>query len=626
MEKMNASTLRLFNAVQVNEKRELYFSPRVTNAFLKRTIKNGYVLSPFIYPTDELLDTIEEYVGLSGEKANATFHKSWKVVEDSSLEELILQQIVHYITTYGFEALGIYREEFVYIPKEVLELPEIKEDIPLVIIKAMTPLEILDAILALGSKIALSKTTLADIMVIVQNNEYSSFFVEKIGNRELKSLLYEHYGIVPSEPTEYLRFLVKKLTGETLLIKNDYLIEKIKTSDGKVLDSYLKKAPSSLGTIFFRYKPLFLAMKSISKDKKFFNNLRKSANTLHIPLKEDYLNSVTSQITKKKLDYKTLQSFLGNANIYRKIRLAYALNFRLHAGSSIVYKIRNGSGWVTDFAWGNGSNEIAEDALFIVKSSIAEDIEKNVSGKLIYIPKQIHYALPATEKQFVGNLPSGTFATVEKDMIVGVHWFNTKRERVDLDLSLMDATGKYGWDGFYRNSGRDILFSGDITTAPRPYGATELFYMKNGQSEPKNVFVNYFNFDPNEIVECKFFLASEKMDSTRMGKSYMIDPSKIVAYANLSIAEHQTVLGLVVNNSLYFSKASIGNTFTMRNVEMAEKAREYELAKTVNPIELSDILSLAGAEVTNEKPEDDVEYINLSFETIDKTSILKLLQ
>lgn len=626
MEKMNTSTLKLFNAIQVEDKRKHFVPSAVVDAVLKRTVKNGYILDPAIYPTDELLDTIEEYVGLSGEKANASFHKSWSVIRDSSLRELVLQQIIHYITTYGFERLGIYSKEFVYIPRESLELPEIREDIPLIVIKAMTSREILEAIIALGSKIALAKTTLKDIMIIVDHNKYNTSFVEKIGNRELKALLYEYYDIVPTDPTEYLRFVIKKITGETLLIKNDYLINKIKIQDGKLLDSYLKKAPARLGEIFFRYKPLFLAMKSVSKNKTFFNNLRKTANSIHVPLKEDYLNSITSQIAKGNLDYKVMVSFLANANIYRKIRLAYALNFRMNATEAIVYKIRNGRGWVTDFSWEKQLNEALDDALGLVKSSIAKDMKKNVDGKRIYIPKRIHYALPATEKQFVGNLPSGTYASVEKDMVIGIHWFNTESYRVDLDLSLMDATGKYGWDGYYRNSERDVLFSGDMTTAPRPYGATELIYMKDGQKEPKNIFINYYNYNPDEIVECKLFLASEALNTTRLNKGYMFDINNMIAYANFSIAEKQTVLGLIMNNNLYFSKMSIGNTISMRNMEMAEKAREYEIAKATNPIELEDILSLAGATVVYEKPEEEEEYIDLSLEKVDKTSIIKLLQ
>ena len=40
--------------------------------------------------------------GRDGFKWNQTFHKSFGTVRDSSIETLVIQQIVHYITTYGF--------------------------------------------------------------------------------------------------------------------------------------------------------------------------------------------------------------------------------------------------------------------------------------------------------------------------------------------------------------------------------------------------------------------------------------------------------------------------------------------------------------------------------------------
>jgi hypothetical protein len=40
--------------------------------------------------------------------------------------------------------------------------------------------------------------------------------------------------------------------------------------------------------------------------------------------------------------------------------------------------------------------------LDIVLASAADDIRKNVNGKTFYIPANVHYPLPATEKQFIG--------------------------------------------------------------------------------------------------------------------------------------------------------------------------------------------------------------------------------
>lgn len=618
---MEKATLRLFNAIQVNSKD----NREIPRAVLERTVRHGYVLDPAIKPEDSLLDSIEVIVGLSGEKANASFHKSWSIVQDASMETLVLQQIVHYLTTYGFEQLGIYREDAVYIPRETLELPAIEEDIPLVVIRAMDAQEILAAIVKLGSGIALAQPTLDDIMSIIEANKYDSGFVENIGNRELKALLYDFYGLVPSDPVEFLRHLVSKLTDESLLIKNDRLIEKIKQANGKFLDALLKDAPDDLASIFFRFKPLFLAMKSISRNKNFFNQLRKKADKLHVPMPEDYLNSVTVQVKRGMLDLDILSKRLEKASIFRKIRLAYALKHRLHASNSIVYKVRNGRGWAAEFDWPEVLQSLTQDALDTVVLSIADDMSRNVNGKTIYIPENVHYALPATEKQFTGNLPNGTSVSVPNDLVVGIHWTNTNK-RVDLDLSVIGESGKIGWDADYRSKAKDVLFSGDMTDARAPKGASELFYLREGQGEARILMVNYFNYTEGDEVEAKILAAHEHPG--RFGMNYMVDVNNIIASANINITRKQNILGLITpvkgQNRVYFSNVSVGNSITSYGSEQSAHARIYLVESLVNSLSFREILAMAGAIVVDEKV--GKIDVDLSPEHLNKSTIINLIK
>lgn len=620
---MLKSTLKLFNAVQVEDKQKRTISDEVVT----RALKNGYVLDPCIDPKEDVLSAIEDVVGISGEKANASFHKSWSVVKDTPMETLVIQQILHYLTTYGLEALGLYSKETVYIPNEVMELPEIKEGISLTVVKAMDKKEILEAIFTLASGIALSQDTLDNIMVIVEANGYHSDIVERIENRELKALLRDYYNQVPVESVEFLRYLVSKLTNESLLIKNKVLVNKLKEANGKFLDHLLKDAPEDLASIFFRFKPLFLAMKSVSKNKKFFNQLRKKANKLHKPLQADYLNSVTSQIAKGALDLDKLAKRLEKASIFRKIRLAYALNYRRQSAGSIVYRVRNGRGWAAGFDWSKGLVEDTKRALTVVTDAITNDIRGKVEGKTIYIPKGVNYALPATEKQFIGQLPSGTWVAVPEDLLVGVHWKNAKNYRVDLDLSLIGLSGKIGWNGVYRDEERGILFSGDVTDAPAPRGASELFYIRKGLTEPKLLLVNYYNFDADHPVDCKVLAAHEATE--KFEKNYMVDISNIVCSSLVKIDKQQTILGLITNvdgeNRVYFTNMSIGNSRTANsNSSWVTHSREYMVQSTIQTIDFREILVNAGAIVVDEIPEG--EFLNLSPESVSKETIIGLLQ
>ncbi len=96
---MDAATLRLFNSIQVAKKHD----QDIPISVHERTVRNGYILDRSVRPDNRLLDAIEHIVGVSGEKANAAFHKSWTIIQESSMEALVAQQIVHYFTTYGFK-------------------------------------------------------------------------------------------------------------------------------------------------------------------------------------------------------------------------------------------------------------------------------------------------------------------------------------------------------------------------------------------------------------------------------------------------------------------------------------------------------------------------------------------
>ena len=200
---------------------------------------------------------------------------------------------------------------------------------------------------------------------------------------------------------------------------------------------------------------------------------------------------------------------LATASTFRKIRLAYALKFRTTDADSILYRIRNGKSFATQFSFAR--KEQAQAVLDTVRTSIVADVANNVTGKKIFIPAGITYGLPATEKQFTGHLPSGTYVEIPRDMVAGIHWENLGNHRIDLDLSVMNAEfGKIGWDSTHRTEARDVLFSGDMTDAPEPDGASELFYFAPGDRGTFIVFVNYYNHMPNVPVPYQILVAQQK--------------------------------------------------------------------------------------------------------------------
>ncbi|MBA7563933.1 hypothetical protein ES695_20225 [Candidatus Atribacteria bacterium 1244-E10-H5-B2] len=337
---------------------------------------------------------------------------------------------------------------------------------------------------------------------------------------------------------------------------------------------------------------------------------------------EDYLNEITAKIkTSDRIDEDKLRSELKRVNTFRKIRLAYALKFRTKDVDSILYRIRNGKAYATDFSFEN--KPTAKMTLAIVLDSIVEDVRKNVKGKKIYIPDYINYSLPATEKQFTGNFPSGTYISIPQDMLVGIYWENVEHNVVDLDLSLLSpSVGKIGWDGSYRTDEGNILFSGDITNAPT--GATELFYVKRQSKDSFILFLNYYNYNSDVKVPFKIIVAKEKAKD--FGEKYMVNPNSIITVVQSEITQKQRVLGLLITTTdesrFYFAETSIGMSITTSDSKFAENSRKYLMSFYQDSIELKDILSKAGAELVNNKDKRDID---LSPESLEKDTILNLL-
>ena len=631
------SIIRLFKAVPIASKvwkEQKDFS----NVLLKATIEKGFIFTPEVaynYSEKQLLEIIklvETEVGLTGAQMNSSFHKSWAKVKDSTMFQLVIEQIIHYITTYGFEYLGIYNKNTVYIPDEQLKIPELKDGITLTVIKGYTKPELKSKLLdLLNTGIALGEDTIKDVVDVALFTEVNETEIEQVRNKETKAILYDYLGKVPENPIEFLRFMVYKSTDKTLLIKNKSTFEEIKSKKNiNVLRYFIqyrqKHGLEPLAQIFFRFKPLFLAFKTNSGMKPIINRIRKLADVHHVPMKEDYLNSITAKITKGELiDGEELKKELAKVNTFRKVRLAYALNYRTNDVDSILYKIRNGKGYAKDFSFDDkdSAKEILDR---IVMHSIIDDVKRNVNGKKIYIPENIVYALPTTEKQFTGDFPSGTYITMPKDMIFGVHWDNIDDHRIDLDLSLISPTsGKIGWDVSYRTEERDIMFSGDLTDAPAPNGASELFYVSKQSNSIAIMLVNYYNYD--EDVEVPFKILVARKGSAGFKQHYMVNPNELLCVAKSKINQKQKILGIAValpkECRFYFSEVNIGRSITSSNNKYTEQSRKYLYNFYTNAISLNEVLRLAGAEMVADKADADID---LSPETLEKDKIINLLR
>ena len=642
------ATLKLFKALPVRS----IGCREPSHSLLKVTVPRGFIFCPRVIAnyTDKELFEIAKDMGRTPEQWNSSFHKSWKKVRDADITQLVLEQIIHYFTTYGFESLGIYDKDSVYIPNEQLDVPGVIfetnkiDGINLVVIKGYTKEELKEKVLKmLSSGIALKEDTLNCVVEVCIFVGMSLEDLKTVKNKEVRIKLYEYLDILPEDPVEFLRYLLYRTINETLLIKSKEVIEKIAEVDklpAMILFTKYKEQYGlvKLAEIFNRFKPLFLAFKSTQQGdltftvlNSYINRISRLSKIAHVPMKPDYLNGITSMIKRREaMSSGQLEYELNNVNTFRKIRLAYALHYRTKDVSSILYKIRNGKSWATEVSYDERVQIAAGSINEVVLKSIVDDINKRVGYKKIYLPKNVEYTLPATEKQFTGNLPSGSYVTVDQDMVFGIHWFNHKSKKgyeavVDLDLSLMDTEGeKYGWDGAYRSASRRILFSGDVTDAPRPKGASELFYLEPGfLTAPAILMVNYYNYTPEEVP---FEIVVAQHKPRNFVKNYTIDPNDIVCSVGSKIDSKQKILGIVEpvegGSRFYFSETNIGKSITSSRAAGTMNARQYLVDFYTDTLSLSKILRLSDAKIVENEEDCD---INLSLEKIEKDSILNLL-
>ena len=161
-------SLKLFSAVLA---KNTDFKPTFTS--------DGIVIAPnAMWAKDAILNFIAEN-RLNGIQLNKTFHKSWDVIKNSSRYQLAVEQISHYLSTYGTNF-----ESEVYIPDEVLDLPDVK--LVYKVIKGFTKEELIEKCLnLLQSGVALKQDTIEDIFICL-HDELNCLFTgkENIKNKE----------------------------------------------------------------------------------------------------------------------------------------------------------------------------------------------------------------------------------------------------------------------------------------------------------------------------------------------------------------------------------------------------------------------------------------------------------
>ena len=220
------------------------------------------------------------------------------------------------------------------------------------------------------------------------------------------------------------------------------------------------------------------------------------------------------------------------------------------------------------------------------------------------MPNKIDYKLPQSEKQYVGNIPFGSSITLDKQSLVfGIHWNNVKDEkgierRVDLDLHLNSKQYNIGWNGSYKDD--EIIFTGDMTNAPLPNGASEYIYLGNSIKDTLfNFKINNYTRDvgpiPYEII-----IGIANPDDLKHNKNFVIDPNNIIMKIpmEMELGQSEQVVGVVdvseYDIKLIFTDLTTSNLPVSRNNKADNIIREYIKEYSKCQLSLKDILFSCG--------------------------------
>ena len=604
---------------------------------------------------NEIIDFACKTWGKDGFLLNQTFHKSLGTVINSSIENLFYQQVLHYFTTYGLEQFGLYNENNVYIPHEKLEVPGLEEDIKLVKIEEISIDSLKEKLWMLcTSSIALSKNSIENIMELSDYIDISKDNIESITNKEIKAFFYKKLDIVPEKPEEFVRYLIYCLTENTLLIKDPETLFALKESNKyaalHLFQRYIEEYDiKNLAAIFNRFKPIFLSLKTAIdtslitlddeeplnpevdfKDEialnKIINKISHLSKKYHKPFKANDLDSFIEWciINEKNDDFEqVLVQKLEHAGIWRVIKLRNYLEQKRISSKNNVYKIRNGRVWITpkESLYSYNSSRV----LPILDNLIIDKLKNNVARKKIHLDENFDLKIPTSEKQFVGNIPFNSTISLDKDnLLVGIHWYNVNKSRVDLDLKVVSNEYSIGWDCDYK-SGDKLVFSGDMTDAPYPNGAAEYIYIdKEIGNTMLSLKVNNYTSNVGDI---EYDIIIAKGNKEKLSMNYIVNPNDILVkipnnVIELGKAEHSLGSILINDNKikLIFNDLCTANSITSSDSNLETVLRKFTKKESECNCDLRYYLEQAGAIITNDENCD----IDLGINNLNKDSIIKL--
>lgn len=591
----------------------------------RATVNKQGVLCGYAVHPDCCTESVGAWLGLQRIDYGATFYTTWSEVLKKNRFELYLDQLVHYASTYGTD----FAAGNGFVPNAGARVPDFKA---LKVITPITPEELEEkcrALLATGA--ALKTDTMKSVcnfLIERQRSGGGAVDLRAVKNKEASAYLALQLGVWPDDEFGILRTLVYAHTGSCLLIKGADTVRAIRSACGGTVQGWAVRpfGPDrkssfrspllalsevqlvKLSRIFYRFKPIFLAMKT-KKTAAVVNRLRKLAVRNHVPFKAGFWESV---LTTPHAEAE-LQAALPGLDNFRKVRLLQAVNVARLDEEAKVYLVRNGKVYVR--RWYRPRYDAAY--LDVLRRVLRRSLVASLAAKACKVryPADFELAAPSSEKSYIGNFPFGTRLRLSEHNVLGIYWRNEWGTR-DFDLSFTDREGRLvSWRGSYWSgpdaAARDVVYSGDMTNADPE--ATELLYIA-GSCPDGLVRVNQFNGESRSRF--RFFAANERIANPKEMLNHMVDPNgvKLETMVDVDASASEKIVGLVHDNTLVLMDLAFGKG---RCADGSHSARDVIAAasrRTGTFLDLKELLAEAGFTEDAENP--DLDLANPAKDTL----------
>lgn len=626
--RINEATLRLFKSVYLEDNSNI----NISEENMVTLASKGIMFTPDVKFTDDLnalqaVASVEDIYGVNLVSLSNTFHKTWKTVEEIDPAVHYLQQILHYITTYGFDSLGIeYDSTNTYIPEEKVPYIEGVKPFNFIIIRPINNqgiMERLDTLLTSG--VALSQQQVDDVVCLMDfmadNNLYYDFAAIK--NKEVKSIIWLNIVNKPYiSVDEFLRVLTYKVRRTTLLVRShrDYEMNKLhlkystslRKDIASLLENYVRDfGIENIASQFLRNKMLFLSFKC-DETKHLINRIRRKADEYHKPQTENHL----------------VVEDIKNANIWQLVKYYNLCLSNLNPTEDKLYQIRNGKNYLAENRNYNITGEtkrIVNEHYNYFKTLIEDEFRVRLSSlkdKVLVIPDYVDYKVPSSLKRLSSGIPEGSCITFPEDkkITLGIHWVNKldskKHEiRTDLDLHANSINHSIGWCSGYKND--TVLFSGDLVDAPIAKGGASEALTFNKVDEPYIVTLNDYTQHGNTPFKFIFDVDVniDKINNREDARGYIFSPNARVLNAKADKDQHS--LGVLMGNKFYFLNSNIFSGPVTYNNDLLKRLIKYYEVSQLNQLSLKQLADIIGVQVVSKL--DDVPKIEVEHEDTETT-------